>query len=293
MGSYQRAADLEQALATGQAIAIGKHGHVWLTDVSGDEERIVQAARVSYQKGTKSVSEDAALIDYLLRHKHTSPLEQANVTFSLRLPIAIAAQTLRHRVARLNQESARYSVIEDDFWLPDLEGKGSLRAPSSKNKQAGEVPMDAVDSTPLQAAINQQMRSAFETYHKLLEAGVCREQARMVLPQGTYTRMVWQMDLHNLIHFLRLRDDSHAQWEIQVYGKAIKHLVHPHFPNLFKSAQEHVWGALTLPESVAKALKTIVPKELLEKQLEADKYAAGFGWTLTAGAQREALAHFN
>lgn len=186
----------------------------------------------------------------------------------------------------VNAESARYSILSEDYWLPELSGKGSLRAPSGTNKQAGEVPLEAELNDELRAKMDEANKAAFKTYNELLAANVCREQARMVLPNATFTRLIFKQDLNNLIKMLKLRDDDHAQYETQAYAKAIKDLVRPHFPNLFASAEEHVWGAVNVPKSGFRALTHIVNREALEEALVATDS------TLTTGAKRELLARF-
>ena len=203
----------------GREFRVLNKGFVRLVDYLGGDARIVQAARVSYQEGTKTVREDSALIDYLVRHKHTSPLEQVVLTFHLKLPIFVARQWLRHRTARLNEISGRYSVMRDEFYLPD---EAQVRQQSAANKQGRsdeEVPAELRAKTLELLQTGQQ--GAYTAYQELLDEDVARELARVNLPLSLYTEMYWQIDLHNLFHFLRLRLDAHAQYEIRVYGEAV------------------------------------------------------------------------
>ncbi|MFI3257813.1 MAG: FAD-dependent thymidylate synthase, partial [Spirochaetales bacterium] len=195
------------------------HGFVRLVDYMGSDERIVQAARVSYGTGTKTVREDAALIDYLLRHQHTSPFEQVIFTFHIKMPIFVARQWIRHRTARVNEISGRYSVMADEFYIPE---NCDVALQSKDNKQGRST--DAVDASFIEDVTNSLKKGqedSYEAYSELLEKGTARELARINLPLSLYTEMYWQIDLHNLFHFLRLRLDSHAQKEIRDYANVL------------------------------------------------------------------------
>jgi thymidylate synthase (FAD) len=198
-------------------------GFVRLVDYLGSDSRIVQAARVSYGEGTKTYRQDKGLIDYLLRNNHTSPFEQVNLTFHIKMPIFVARQWIRHRTARVNEISGRYSVMADEAYIPE---PGHINLQSDDNKQ-GRAP-EAVDAALQQQVLDilkQDQARAFNTYHKLLDLGIARELARVDLPLSLYTQWYWQMDLHNLFHFLQLRLDSHAQYEIRVYAEVILEIV--------------------------------------------------------------------
>lgn len=196
--------------------------NVRLVDVMGDDAAIVQAARVSYGEGTKAVSDDRALIRYLMRHRHTTPFEMVAFKFHLRMPIFVARQWLRHRTASVNEYSARYSVVPDDYWLPD-----KFRKQSASNKQGSE---GEFENDELKKRMTMSCEDAFKLYDDLLEAGCSRELARSHLPQCTYTEFYWTINLHNLLHFLELRMDSHAQPEIQEYARAVYELIKPKVP---------------------------------------------------------------
>lgn len=183
---------------------------------------ICQMARTSYGSGTKTVNEDKGLINYLLRAAHTSPFEAIEIKLHMRLPIFVARQMIRHRSSSLNEISARYSVMEDNFYVPKPE---ELRAQSTVNKQGSEGKIDNIQASVFSNAIESQAKAAYDLYTRMIEAGVAREQARMVLPVNLYTEWYWKQDLHNLMHLMALRCDHHAQYEIQVYGNAILEIV--------------------------------------------------------------------
>jgi thymidylate synthase (FAD) len=212
-------------------------GFVRLVDVMGNDSAIVQAARVSYGEGTKTINEDRGLIRYLLRHKHTSPLEMVEFKFHLKMPIYIARQHIRHRTANVNEMSARYSVMPDEFYLP-----AEIRGQSDKNKQCSE---GVLDHTHFSAILAESSYDAYNEYEKAIEHGVSREMARMILPINLYTEMYWKIDLHNLLHYIRLRNHSHAQAEIQEYAKAMLDLITPHVPLTVEAFNDYVVNART------------------------------------------------
>ena len=195
------------------------HGFVRLVDYMGGDSRIVQSARVSYGDGTKTVREDAGLIDYLLRHQHTSPFEQVILTFHVKMPIFVARQWIRHRTARVNEISGRYSIMRDEFYLPaDMD----VAKQSTDNKQGRSTePVTHQYAAEVQKKLEEGQKQAYSDYSELVETGLARELARVNLPLSLYTEMYWQIDLHNLFHFLRLRLDGHAQKEIRDYAEVI------------------------------------------------------------------------
>jgi len=198
-------------------------GFVRLVDYLGSDSRIVQAARVSYGEGTKTFRQDKGLIYYLMRNDHTSPFEQVNFTFHIKMPIFVARQWIRHRTARVNEISGRYSVMADEAYIPAME---HINLQSEDNKQGrSEEPMDPVIQEKIARLLADDQKRAFETYHELLDLGLAREIARIDLPLSLYTQWYWQMDLHNLFHFLKLRLDSHAQYEIRAYAEVILSMV--------------------------------------------------------------------
>ena len=249
-----------------QEFPVLDHGFVRLIDYLGGDARIVQSARVSYGEGTKTVREDRALIDYLLRNRHTSPFEQVILTFHVKMPIFVARQWIRHRTARLNEISGRYSVMRDEFYLPR---EHEVRLQSQRNRQGGseaEVPTDLQQKVIQMLASDQQ--NVYETYQEILEDGLARELARSNLPLSLYTEMYWQIDLNNLFHFLRLRMDWHAQYEIRVYGDAMAEIVKAVSPLAFEAFEEHILHGQTFSRSELELLRAAIDFEQLTKSLE-------------------------
>lgn len=231
-------------------------GFVRLVDYMGGDERVVQSARVSYGKGTKTVHEDKALIDYLMRNRHTSPFEQVVLTFHCKMPIFVARQWIRHRTARVNEISGRYSVLENEFYLPD---KGQVRLQSKINRQGRsdeEVPPELQEEV-LRILIEGQRR-AYQDYEELIEKDIARELARINLPLSLYTQWYWQIDLHNLFHFLELRLDYHAQWEIRQYAKVIAEITKKVAPVSYEAFEKHVLNAVRFSGEELKALKNML-----------------------------------
>ncbi len=249
----------------GEAIPVLDHGFVRLVDYLGGDARIVQSARVSYGAGTRTVREDAALIDYLLRHAHTSPFEQVVLTFHLKMPIFVARQWMRHRTARANEISGRYSVLPGDFYLPEPD---QLRPQSTRNKQGRGA--EAV-SPELQAKILDLLKAgqerSYAEYEGILEDGVARELARVHLPVSLYTEMYWQIDLHNLMHFLRLRIDDHAQYEIRVYGDALAQCAKAVAPLAYAAFEEHVLHGRRISKSELDVLRAALDESTLRRAL--------------------------
>lgn len=203
---------------TDRVIDVLDHGFVRLVDSMGDDSAVVRAARVSYDAGVKTPEEDTRLIRYLMRNKHTSPFEQVVMVFHIKLPLFVFAQLVRHRTARLNAQSARYTTMADDFYLPQ---PSQIRGQGTGNKQVGDGLLAEEVERKAASEMRWIARRCYTTYQDLLDMGVCREQARMILPQNLYTQCFWQMDLHNLLRFIELRDHPHAQQEIRVYAQAM------------------------------------------------------------------------
>ena len=211
------------------------HGHVRLVDCmprlvedgQTADSAIVQAARVSYGEGTKTINEDRGLIRYLLRHGHTTPLEMVEFKFHCKMPIFIARQWIRHRTASVNEVSGRYSEVKDEYYVPEL---ADIRAQSTTNKQGGTGIMPEDKATSFRYDCISFATDAFAEYGQHIDAGVSRELARINLPLSTYTEWYWKIDLHNLLHFLALRCDSHAQYEIRVFAEAMLKLITPIVP---------------------------------------------------------------
>lgn len=253
-----------------QEFKVLDHGFVRLVDYLGGDARIVQAARVSYGEGTKTVREDKALIDYLLRNRHTSPFEQVVFTFHVKLPIFVARQWLRHRTARLNELSGRYSVMRDEFYLPH---PGAVRRQSNKNKQGSSA--EAVPEAPeIIALLKEEQARAYAGYQGLLGREIARELARMNLPLSMYTEMYWQIDLHNLFHFLRLRLDRHAQHEIRAYGETIAKIVQALCPMAYEAFEEHLLYGRSLSRSELALLRQALDPDKLRALLAASEMRA-------------------
>ncbi len=212
-------------------------GFIRLVDYLGGDQRIVQAARVSYGEGTKSYREDAALIDYLLRHEHTSPFEQVVLTFHIKLPIFVARQWIRHRTARVNEISGRYSVMRDEFFMP---APDALAPQSDDNKQGrASTPFDDRTATQIQEILAEGSKASYDRYKELIDLGLAREISRIALPLSLYTEWYWQIDLHNLFRFLMLRLDTHAQREIREYASTILELTRTVAPAATESFERH------------------------------------------------------
>lgn len=190
-------------------------GFVRVVDYMGNDAAIVQAARVSYGAGTKEVRADEALIKYLMRHNHMSPFEMCEIKFHIKLPIFVARQLLRHRTASVNEISARYSVVAEEFYIPDV---NRIQKQSGTNRQGSEGGFDRPVAEKIRDNIEAHGREAFALYNEMIEAGVSRETARGVLPVATFTEMYWKCDLRNLLHFISLRAASNAQPEISAYA---------------------------------------------------------------------------
>ena len=224
------------------------HGFVRLVDYLGGDERIVTAARVSYGPGTKSIREDKTLIHYLMRNLHTSPFEQVILTFHAKMPIFVARQWVRHRTARLNEISGRYSVMVDEFYLPDI---GHIRKQSKRNKQGRAVedlPLDLQER--VLEILKHDQSTAYTSYQELLRDDIARELARINLPLSVYTQWYWQIDLHNLFHFLKLRLDKHAQWEIRQYAEVMSRMARAVAPVAFEAFEEYILYATRIPRSL-------------------------------------------
>ena len=233
-------------------IKVLDHGFIRLVDYMGGDSRIVQSARVSYGKGTKSVREDEALIDYLMRHQHTSPFEQVVLTFHCKMPIFVARQWIRHRAARVNEISGRYSVMEDEFYLPEETAIQYQNKDNRQGRDPQEVPVHLRQKVLNILAKGQQV--AYDDYQKMLADDIARELARINLPLSLYTQWYWQIDLHNLFHFLELRMDEHAQWEIRQYANVIADITRAVAPLAFRAFETHVVKAVRFSGSEIQAL---------------------------------------
>jgi thymidylate synthase (FAD) len=232
-------------------IRVLNKGFVRLVDYMGSDERIVQSARVSYGAGTKSVREDRGLINYLMKNWHTSPFEQVQLTFHTKMPIFVARQWVRHRTARLNEISGRYSIMRDEFYVPDPEDV-CLQSANNKQGSGAAVPFD--DAMTIIREFEEDQRSLYERYEKLLSQDIARELARINLPLSLYTEWYWQIDLHNLFHFIALRADAHAQKQIRVFAEALGQCAQAVAPLAYEAFEEHRLHSVTFSRSECVAL---------------------------------------
>lgn len=239
-----------------QEIRVLDKGFVRLVDYMGSDARIVQSARVSYGAGTKTVREDRGLINYLMKNWHTSPFEQVQLTFHAKMPIFVARQWVRHRTAKLNEISGRYSIMRDEFYLPEPE---QIRYQSVSNKQGrSEDCLTPEESAAVLKLFEEEQRSIYSNYNQLLEKDVARELARMNLPLSMYTEWYWSIDLHNLFHFLRLRIDPHAQYEIRVYAEKMAECARAVAPLAYEAFEEHILGSVSFSRAECEALAALL-----------------------------------
>ena len=231
------------------------HGYVVLVDYMGNDNAIVQAARVSYGMGTKSVQDDRGLIRYLMRHRHTTPFEMVELKFLIRLPIYVARQLIRHRTSNVNEYSARYSIIPDEYDVPP---PGSIRKQSTRNKQGrGEPVPDDVDAR-FRADVERLCADAYSVYQAALNDGVARETARTVLPVAYYTEWYWKIDLHNLLRFLSLRLDPHTQEETRQFAAAIASITKAICPVAYEAFEEFTMEGISLSQREQRAVRALL-----------------------------------
>lgn len=245
-------------------------GFVRLVDYLGGDARIVQSARVSYGEGTKAVREDKGLINYLMKNDHTSPFEQVILTFHCKMPIFVARQWVRHRTARLNEISGRYSVMKDEFYLPEPD---QVRLQSQVNKQGRSdetIPLE--DALKLIEKLEKSNADTYNDYEEMLESGLARELARINLPLSLYTEWYWQIDLHNLFHFIHLRANPDAQYEIRVFALALAKCAKAVAPLAYEAFEEHKMHAVKFSRTECRALAAILRGE--EPQMEEKPLAA-------------------
>lgn len=240
------------------------HGFVRVIDYMGDDSSIVQAARVSYGKGTKKLNQDKNLINYLLSHRHTTPFEMNEIKFHIKLPIFVARQWIRHRTANVNEYSARYSILDNEFYIPKA---NDVKPQSQLNNQGREGEIEKDLKKHYLSLIKENAKINFSSYKHLLNVdedgntldekrpGIARELARMVLPLSSYTQWYWKIDLHNLMHFLALRFDDHAQYEIRVYAKVMLDLVKKWVPLTYDAFIRNRVNSLTLSSEAIEYLK--------------------------------------
>ncbi|MBM2576094.1 FAD-dependent thymidylate synthase [Jannaschia sp. Os4] len=243
------------------AIPCLDHGFVRVVDYMGDDAAICQAARVSYGKGTKSVQNDAGLIRYLMRHWHSTPFEMCEVKLHVKLPVFVARQWIRHRTANVNEYSARYSILDREFYVPAPE---HLAAQSAVNNQGRGESLGGEEAARVLDWLRDDSERAYDHYEAMIgdtapdgspQQGLARELARMNLPANVYTQWYWKADLHNLFHFLRLRADPHAQWEIRVYAEALCKVVADWVPAAYGAFEDYRLGAVQVSAKGAEVLR--------------------------------------
>ena len=240
-------------------------GFVRLVDSMGGDDAIVQAARVSYGKGTSKVSQDRGLIRYLMRHRHTTPFEMVEFKFHCKMPIFVARQWVRHRTANINEYSLRYSQARDEFYFPDPR---HIQFQSTLNKQGrtGKVPTNLTDKVI--KYFKDISERSFSMYQELNESGLARELIRAILPVNLYTEWYWKNDLHNLLHFIGLRSDSHAQYEIRVYSDAMAESVKRVAPFAWEAYQDYVVKGMRFSRIEQSLLEKKLPVRVVDDLLE-------------------------
>ena len=258
-----------------QPLPVLDHGFVRVIDYMGDDGAIVQAARVSYGRGTRRVSEDAGLIRYLMRHRHSTPFEMCEIKYHVKLPIFVARQWIRHRTANVNEYSARYSILDREFYLPAPE---HLAAQSATNRQGRGDVLAGTEAVHVLDLLRDDATRCYDHYAEMLNEdesgaprdpsrqGLARELARMNLTLNTYTQWYWKIDLHNLLHFLSLRADPHAQYEIRAYAEAMLRSVEAWVPQAFQAFRDYRLGAVTLSAGMLAAVRRMLAGEAVAQE---------------------------
>jgi thymidylate synthase (FAD) len=267
--------ELEQILY--QPFTVLDHGFVRVIDYMGNDSSVVQAARVSYGAGTKKVNADVALINYLMAHRHTTPFEMCELKLHIKLPIFVARQWIRHRTASINEYSARYSILEDEFYIPSPQ---HLSAQSTINHQ-GRDESNSLSWQEQQKVLQILKNDSGQCYNNYLnminqdsngntidstKQGLARELARMNLPLNCYTQWYWKINLHNLLHFLKLRADSHAQYEIRVYAETILDIVKKWVPNCYNAFVKYQQNGKNFSQAALEVLTKILHQQPVSQQ---------------------------
>ena len=257
-------------------IKVLDHGFVRLIDYMGDDSAIVQAARVSYGKGTKQISQDRGLINYLMRHRHTTPFEMCDIKLHIKLPIFIARQWIRHRTASINEYSGRYSILANDFYLPEPENLASQSKINKQGRDEGSV--NAEVAAEVLRILENDAKSCYNHYVEIMnedengqvldesKTGITRELARMNLTLNHYTEWYWKINLHNLLHFLSLRADSHAQYEIRVYADVILDIVKAWVPYTYDAFIEYRKESATISKTALSVVKRMIKGERVTQE---------------------------
>jgi thymidylate synthase (FAD) len=284
-------------LQRGVKLPVLDHGHVMLVDYMGSDARIEEVARLSYNTGGlapsgegvqgqsgRSLRDTRGLLRYLVRQSHTSPFEQVCVTLDMKLPIFVARQLVRHRTQKLNEVSARYSVLPEEFYLPPL---SQVCAQSETNKQGRGQVLGVGAGAVVRESIKQHSENGFRLYHDLLEKGVARETARMVLSVNTYTHWCTTWDAHNLLHMLKLRLDTHAQWEVREYARVISEIVQAWLPLTWEAFTDYTLRSVKLSRGDWEVLVQGVDRDRVAQLLTAQEGASG---NLSLREKRDLLA---
>jgi len=249
------------------AIPVLDHGFVRVIDYMGDDAAICQAARVSYGKGTKSVQNDAGLIRYLMRHWHSTPFEMCEIKLHVKLPVFVARQWIRHRTANVNEYSARYSILDREFYIPAPE---HINAQSVVNNQGRGQMLEGEEAARVLDILKADSTRCYDNYEAMIsddgQDGLARELARMNLPANVYTQWYWKVDLHNLFHFLRLRADAHAQYEIRVYADAICNVVADWVPAAYGAFEDYRMGGAQLSAKALDCVRRMLKGEAVTQE---------------------------
>jgi len=254
------------------AIPVLDHGFVRVVDYMGDDAAICQAARVSYGRGTKSVQNDEGLIRYLMRHWHSTPFEMCEIKLHVKLPVFVARQWIRHRTANVNEYSARYSILDREFYIPE---RDALNAQSVVNNQGRGEALSGEEADRVLRYLRDDSMRAYDHYEEMIsdttpdgggQQGLARELARMNLPANIYTQWYWKVDLHNLLHFLRLRADAHAQYEIRVYADAICSVVADWVPYAYKAFADYRMGGANLSAAGVDCVRRMIAGEVVTQE---------------------------
>ncbi|MBV8653696.1 MAG: FAD-dependent thymidylate synthase [Alphaproteobacteria bacterium] len=258
-----------------EPIPVLDHGFIRVVDYMGDDAAVVQAARVSYGRGTKKVHEDAGLIRYLMRHWHSTPFEMAEIKYHVKLPIFVARQWIRHRTANVNEYSARYSRLLDEFYVPAPE---QLGIQSAANRQGRGAVLDTEQAARVIDLLREDARRSYDNYVWMLNedeagepidpdrSGLARELARINLTLGTYTEWYWKADLHNLMHFLRLRADPHAQYEIRIYAEKMIETLKRWVPHTYEAFVEYRLGAAQISATGLSIIRRLLAGETVAQE---------------------------
>lgn len=243
------------------------HGFVRVIDYMGDDAAICQAARVSYGKGTKSVQNDEGLIRYLMRHWHSTPFEMCEIKLHVKLPVFVARQWIRHRTANVNEYSARYSILDREFYIPAPE---HVAAQSVVNNQGRGDILTGEEAARVLEILKADSARAYDNYESMIsqdgQKGLARELARMNLPANIYTQWYWKVDLHNLLHFLRLRADAHAQYEIRVYAEEMCKIVADWVPAAYRAFEDYRMGGATLSSGALDCVRRMIKGEAVTQE---------------------------